>query len=386
MRILIVTRHYWPSIGGAEVMLKRLGEAWAAAGHAVTVLTTRDDRAGPGAENLAGVRVVRQSIPRARFVGTAVYILKTAFWIRRRRESFDIVYVSMLKHGALAALLAAGERLPVVLRAEGAGATGDSAWQDSARFGRLIRRCCRRADSIVAPAPPIVWELRAAGYPSDRVVLLPNGVPIPSDPWQLEQTSSHRRRLGLPDVPTVVFCGRLHEQKGLGDLVHAIAEIARLGNSVQLVLVGDGPERLPLEQLADLLGIKTRVHFVGAVAQTEPYLRAADVFVLPSYQEGLSVALLEALALGIPTIASDIEPNRNLLPNEQMPLVPIREPTALANLLQTCLEDRNVLGSNISRVREMVREKYGLAGLATRHLELFESLTRARRHHKRADS
>ena len=143
----------------------------------------------------------------------------------------DLVYVSMLKHDAYS-VIGAGERLgfPVVLRPEGAGATGDIAWQSWANFGRTIGRRCRRANAFVSISNAIEQELRdscrtgtmrprrsrSTEHGQDeppRIVAIPNGVPVPKLAWQ--------RRLDWQLAPRAAYVGRLAPEKGLDGLVSA---------------------------------------------------------------------------------------------------------------------------------------------------------------------
>ena len=374
MRILVVTQHFWPSIGGAEVQLRRLADCWNRAGQQVTVLTCRWRPEQPLRERMDGVQVVRLPVWRVRFLGTIAYLWQIDHWIHRSRAEFDLLYVSMLKHAAYACVKAGRrEGLPVVLRAEGAGATGDIAWQASARLGSRVRRRCQLADAFVAPGRAVQDEMQSAGYDVDRLHLLPNGVPIPQHPWEQSELSSHRCRLGIPDCPTIGYTGRLDAQKGLADLLQAVPLLTDAIGPVQVLLVGEGPARHDLEQLVDRLGIAEQVRFVGAVADVEPYLRACDVYALPSYYEGLSVSLLEALALGVPAIASDIDANRGILPTEQLPLVPVRDSAALASVLEALLRQRPTSRSR-EEIRNSIAKRFGLPVIAQRHLDLFEQL------------
>lgn len=374
MRILVVTQHFWPSVGGAEVMLRRLSAFWAKAGCQVLVLTQKNNRHSLPMETLDGFTVVRLSPIRLRVLGTLHLIASLRRQLSGNEGSFDVVFVSMLKHAAYAALTTKWkDQPPIVLRAEGAGPTGDMAWQDSARFGGAIRTACQQADAFIAPSLQIAEELRERGYRSDAIVEIPNGVPIPEISWRADHVSTQRTKLGLPGRSTIVYTGRLHIDKGLGDLIDAIAILNRSGQPSTLCLVGDGPEREPLQCRAVERGIKELVRFIGNVESVEPYLRAADLFVLPSYQEGLSVSLLEALAIGMPCLASAIPANLLLVPPTTMPTFPIRNPGALA----AAIRDRLANPSNeLPQQRRLIGDRFSIDVTAMKHLQVFDSLVK----------
>ena len=133
-------------MGGAETVIANLAAALVAQGATVTVVTARWDRAWPTEIVHRGVRVVRLAQPGLRFWGTICYLRQLGRWLRRHRREYDLVYVSQLKHDAwMAVRIGRRLRFPVILRAAGAGQTGDCHWQTIGRFGKWIRRETRRA-------------------------------------------------------------------------------------------------------------------------------------------------------------------------------------------------------------------------------------------------
>jgi glycosyltransferase involved in cell wall biosynthesis len=374
VKLALVTRRYPPLLGGAEKVLSYLAPALAREGAEVTVLTARGAGLAPREEvEVHGGRltVVRLATSRARFVGTWLYMRELRRWFER--NPVDLAYVSMLKHDAYVAV-GSGRRLgfPVVLRPEGAGATGDLAWQAWGRFGRAIGRRCREADAVVAISRAIAEELTAAGYDPSRIVSLPNGVPVPDEPW--------RRRHDGREAPRAVFVGRLAPEKGLRTLVRAWPIVRAVYPEARLTLVGEGPERPALEALIAELGLADAVDLPGASPDPGHFLRAADLFVLPSLEEGMSIALLEAMALGIPLVASEIPGNRSLVTDrEHGRLAPPGDPEALAGAIldQWAAPDR--AAEMAAAARRRVVEGYSIEAVARRHLTLFRSLIDGRR-------
>lgn len=354
-------------------MLRRLAATWVKRGCQVVVLTQRQIPNLPATEDLDGFKIIRLPMLKWRFLGTVHYIASLRRQLAASEGAFNVVFVSMFKHAAYAALTTKWKNPPpIVLRAEGAGPTGDMEWQDSARFGKRIRLACQRADAFIAPSPQIADELRARGYRPGAIHEIPNGVPIPDYPWRAERTSKVRNELGLPDRPTIVYTGRLHLDKGLNDLIDAVAALHREGKPLSLCLVGEGPERNSLQLRASDAGIADSLILPGVVLTVEPWLRAADLFVLPSYQEGLSVSLLEALAIGMPCLASDIPANVGLVPDGMLPHFPIRDPKQLAAAIRERL-DGSLKGLNDQR--RIVAERFGIETNAKRHLEVFQSVS-----------
>ena len=129
---------------------------------------------------------------------------------------------------------------------------------------------------------------------SPRIVAIPNGVPVPDLAWQ--------RRRDWRVTPRAVFVGRLAAEKGLDVLVAAWPLVRARYPEAQLSLIGDGPQRPALEQMIETLGMMLgpgqAVDMPGAVPEPSEVMRDADLFILPSREEGMSIALLEAMALG----------------------------------------------------------------------------------------
>jgi glycosyltransferase involved in cell wall biosynthesis len=375
LRILVVTQHYWPYLGGAAVMLRNLSRYWSLSGHHVEILTTRSQDAYPETETVDGVQVTRLPRPRVRVAGTLRLMAAVRSEVTRRAAGFDVVVASILQHMSAAAIdgaLRAG--IPVVGRTEGAGRTGDVGWAEQRRFGRRVRALCLRASRLIAVSPEIRRELVAIGYPESRTDLIPNGVPIPSRAWSYDERATYRASLGLDDAPVLCFTGRLLRAKGIPELLGAVGRLKEAGSPCRLVLVGDGLDRDLLSRRSGELGLDGWVRFVGWKEDVEPYLRASDVYVLPSHIEGRSTALLEALALGMPALASDIDANRGLVPADLLPLAPVGDEAALARLLlQRVQAAREWADSGGRRCRALVVEHHSLERAAEGHLAAFRS-------------
>ena len=369
MKLALVTRRYPPLIGGAERVLGYLAAALAAAGAEVAVLTSRVEGLPPTEDDPGGFQVVRLATSRWRGVGTWLYMRELARWFERNRV--DLAYVSMLKHDAYVAVGAGRRRgFPVVLRPEGAGLTGDLAWQGWGRFGRTIGRRCKRADAFVAISPAVRAELIAGGYDPAKVVDLPNGVPVPSDPWRAGDD---------PDSLRAAFVGRLAPEKGLGALVDAWPIVLRDRPGARLTLIGEGPERASLEGRIARLGLGDSIALPGPSADPTPLLRSSDLFVLPSREEGMSLALLEAMALGVPCVASAIPGNLALMAEGvHGRLAPPDAPEDLARAILAHRADP-LAPAMAEAARRRVVEGYSIGAVARRHLDLFDRLVEGRR-------
>jgi glycosyltransferase involved in cell wall biosynthesis len=159
----------------------------------------------------------------------------------------------------------------------------------------------RRTSRVIAVSPE---EARAAvrlGFGQSRVVLIPNGV----RDLHLTPRAEARRSLGVADDALLVgFVGRLVEQKAPEILIRSIARVAKAVPGARLVVVGSGPLGDSLRELAAQLHVADRIHWLGE-CDARQYLAAFDAFALPSRKEGLPYVILEALAAGLPVVATD---------------------------------------------------------------------------------
>lgn len=339
LRLALVTRRFWPLVGGAEMAMANLAAEFRRQGHSVRIVTGRWEKHWPLEMVHREVPVTRLPHPRTRGWGTLRYMYALSSWLSREKQNLDAVLVSMLKHDAYCAVGALqNSGVPVVLRGEGAGPGGDCVWQQTARFGMRIRKRCQGATALISPSDAIAQELLEAGYAPQRIVRIDNGVQIlpPSNPNTRAAAraalgeANHDLRLE-PHAPLAVYTGRLHPDKGLLDLVNAWRPIAERWPTARLWLVGEGPQREELFRRISDIDLKYRICLPGAFDDIEDVLQAADIFLLPSYSEGMSLSLLEAMAAGIPAIASDIPGNRALITHEQSGLlVPPRDVPGLS--------------------------------------------------------
>jgi glycosyltransferase involved in cell wall biosynthesis len=214
-------------------------------------------------------------------------------------------------------------------------------------YNQLDRLSLPAADHVVTVCLPFASALRQLGVPSERISIRHNSV-RPFVPSPGEQAMQLRKTLAIPPgTPVLLTVGRLSREKGHRDLIEALAVIRRKdhgrGRQFYLVVVGDGPELDSLMQLASVLGIADRVSFAGHQSDVATYYTMADIVVLPSHTEGSPNVLLEAMAAGLPVVATTVggvpeiaEDNCNAL------LVQSRNSGALAAAIDRLLDDESL--------------------------------------------
>lgn len=295
-RILFCTWQYYPvPAGGAERQARLQAEELVRRGHEVTVVCPR--AAGSVSGEVSGVRVVRLRRLRGKIPRRLSYFTNLFRFVLQHAHGYDVAHVHLANLQADAVVAAARLRgLPTHVKVANSGVHGET--KRLSRIARVTRWYgLRHADSVQALSKETVMELTRIGVAEERVVPIHNGVLLPGTHQDHRQA---RRGLGLPEERGVVlYAGRFARYKGLGDLVASWRTVSRSGWS--LVLVGEEAADEPYGPISDLPGLTVRPW----TADIQPYLDAADIFVLPSHSEGMSNALLEAMASGLAVVTSD---------------------------------------------------------------------------------
>lgn len=256
--------------------------------------------------------------------------------------------------------------VPYIISLRGGDVPGFQPY-DLAAYHRLtapvIHLLWRGASHVVANSHGLAaLARRSAG--AVPIAVIPNGV----------DTDRFTPAADRPPSDTVRLCfvGRLVRQKGLDTLLAALAKLPATA-PWRLTLVGDGPARPELSTQADHLGLAERVHFAGwTIRDALPRLLVAhDLFVFPSRDEGMPNAVLEAMAAGLPVIATAIAGNEELvLPDRTGLLVPPDDPDALADALDRCLGDAALRRAFGHAGRERAVREYAWGRVAEVYLRL----------------
>jgi glycosyltransferase involved in cell wall biosynthesis len=383
LRLAIVTRRFWPLVGGAERAIANLAVELAARGCQVTILTPQWASAWPPKIQFQGLTLLRLPHPPQQTWATARYMRSLFHWCQQNARHYDAVCVSALRHEACAVLRALDGRLPVVLRAERSGSEGDVRWQSKARCGGRIRRQCLQAAAIVATSDEVQEELIAAGYSAAKVHRIPNGVPSPPARDEAARAAAraalatvHPALATSARLPLVVYTGHLHPHKGLRTLLSAWEPVAEWRPNARLWLAGDGPSRPDLERQIEASNLGGRALLVGVFDSVDELLAAADLFVWPALEAGTSMSLLEAMAAGLPIVTTDIAGNRRLVTHDQQALlVPPGNMAAMVAAMGRLLDDRQLAIRLGTAARARAAAEFSLAKMADQHLTLLHTLT-----------
>lgn len=237
-------------------------------------------------------------------------VLRVAELIRDERP--HVLHTHTAKAGAIAraaALLAVGARPPVVLHTfHGHVLKGYFDAGRTAFFRQVERTLARASDVLVAVSPEVRDELVELGVaPLEKFVVIRLGIPLEERLGDPTADSDYRRLYGIPkDAFVVGWVGRMTGIKDTGAVVDIVRAVRERGVNAVLCMVGDGPDREGLEQLAHKLGIARYCYFVGYQSDVAGYYRLFDAFLLPSVNEGTPVSAIESLASGTPVVANRV--------------------------------------------------------------------------------
>jgi glycosyltransferase involved in cell wall biosynthesis len=213
----------------------------------------------------------------------------------------------------------------------------------------------------------------AEGLPASRIEVIPNGID-PASP-SVAARDELRRELGAgPATVVLITVARLDPVKDLSTLLSAVGDANRESIDVMLVVVGDGPERAPLESAAAALGLTTNVAFLGHREDARRWLNAADVYVSSSVSEGISLTILEGMSAGLPVIATAVGGTPEIVDASCGILVPARDGAALGAAIVALARDpgrRQQLGT---AARARVLESFTLDRMVDRYRRIYEEV------------
>lgn len=270
------------------------------------------------------------------------------------------VHVHGYKATVVGTLLARLSRVPVVgtYHAEAFRAVGI---QRQLAVETPFLRCI---DAVVAVSPAICEDLVARGVKSERIRHIPNGVPaelLPPRP--------------LNPKARILFVGRLVDEKNVQLAIDALAVVARTFADISLEVAGDGPLRGALEDYACSLGVESRVRFLGFVDDLSGRMASADVFLMTSRTEGMPMALLEAVAAGLPIVATAVGSIPEVVRNEaEALLVPSGDLSALVAALFRILNNPDEAQRRARAAQLRFAANYTADAMAMHYAELYEDL------------
>ncbi len=372
MRILIVNSEYPPIGGGAGNATAHVAVRLAQMGHEVSVVTSRFGNL-PHQEQHGGVIVhripaLRLKQDRSTAIEQIIFIITASFWTLSMIPNFkpDTTLAFFgIPSGAVTWLIKKIYKIPYVVSLRGGDVPGFRPYDFDAYHKLLspfLHMIWKNSSAIVANSNGL-RELALKFDSRFEIPIIPNGV-------DLEEIKNTERDW-MP--PRLLSVGRLVHQKGLDLAMHALAGLK--AREWEWVIVGDGPQMNELRSLAKRLGINDRIVFSGwqSREQLNDQYKRSNLFLFPSRHEGMPNAVLEAMASGIPVIASHIAGNEELVVNNETGLlVPSENVAALRDALAELLDNIPLRKQMGGASRRRVEEHYSWDGTAQQYALLLE--------------
>jgi glycosyltransferase involved in cell wall biosynthesis len=392
-RVCLLTETYYPLTGGGESQTRVLAASLRNRNFQVLIITRRCSDSWKEIDLVDGVSVYRiPPVGTGRF--TRWFML---FWsllaLAKTRSQYDVVYVSGFKSLGLSAVLAAKLlRKRCILKADSNGEmSGEFFAAGLKKFGltpssiivRILlsgrNKILRGANYFVAITTGIAEELKSEGVDPSSIALISNGIDTDRfSPITAFEKQSLRQTLVIPRKGIIItYAGRLVSYKGLPLLLRVAEVIQSEFDHVGFVLIGSGGFDMhncedELKKFVKAKGLEESIYFAGEVDNVHEYLQASDIFVLPSEEDAFPLALVEAMACGLPVISTPVGGIKEIITDRQNGLlVQARDFQQLYQVISGLIGDPTLSASLGTAAVQTVQERYSAGIIIQKYCELF---------------
>ena len=423
LRVYIAISTFHPYVGGAEKQAHAQGHVLRERGHEATIVTFRHDKQWAKHEMMDGVPVIRVAglflgdrKKQPRVFQQVLYILALVVmgWtLWRERHKYDLLHVYQLSLLALpAAIVCKLSSKPLIVAVRSSGSSGKvsgshttasmlagplnpaepwlridaQTWVDGdlealvrmgTPFVRYTRKLLLQIHAVVVVLSSRMKEYVAAhDFLLPNTQLIPNGVDTqrfyPATDTSLQDARAH----------TVVCVSKLRYEKGVDVLLQAWYLVQQQLPEARLILVGSGPIQPQLTHMAEALGIRESIEFAGLQSDVVAQLHRAGIAILPSRWEGMPNAVLEAMACGIPCIATQVSGSEDIIQQGiNGLLVEVEDYKSMAEALLTFLCDTTLATQCGQAARVTVEQRYSLDHITDLYIELYQKMIAPQTHH-----
>jgi glycosyltransferase involved in cell wall biosynthesis len=372
MRILQVSPYFSPYLGGQERHVWDLARSLVDLGHDVEIVSSNFPKSVES-ETLDGV-TVRRFRTMSRLLNNPICPGLFPFLLKHLGD-FDVIHAhnEHASSSLFCALLRTGRKFPFVLTHHGQLKFGSPSKDmvERAYSRSLGSRILRNADRVIALSNSEMMYLHSRGVPVDRIRVIPNGVDL----------SRYDVRIDLPEPDNlagrrrVLFVGPLITRKGIHVLARAIPSIIEKHSEIVFVFVGEGEARKETEAICRSLHVESHVWFAGRVSDEQllQLYRRSEVFVLPSFSEGLPYSIIDAMAYSKPVVSTKIPSITESLKGTAL-LVSPGNHKELAQAISTLLNDEGLASEMGERGRALVESTYQLQRSVQATLDLYSEV------------
>ncbi len=374
LHVATIIHGYFPRVGGAETQLRALVPHLREQGIEMTILTRRYDLELPAYQIIDESAVYRLPATGHKVVASLSFTIAAFFRLLRLRP--QLVHAHEFISPATVALL--GERflsIPMVVTSHRSGEIGDVQKMKRKLTGPIrLKALKKRVSKFVVISDEISDELIGIGVDEDRLINITNGVDTERfSPPSIGEKLARREQLGFsPDAQIAIFTGRLVPEKRLDLLISVWEKLRETNPNAELLILGAGAEEEHLKAMAG-----EGVHFMGSTNDVLPFLQMADIFVLPSIAEGLSVALLEAMSCELTPLLTDVGGAREVVHHQENGwIIPPDDGEALLKGLLALFGDEKMLVERGQAARQRVISTFSIQIAAKKLANLYFDLAK----------
>jgi len=357
LRILFVIDSLFPGLGGAESQAVKLAQALKARDISVEYVAPRVVQGAYDKAELDGIPLTFIDYPHIKLVGSIVLMFKFAAFLLKRRGQYDCMHIHVTRLlAATAGVVRPYSKIPIVTKISGFFEFEGGVLDQRKRLhpiNALMRLAMRNVDFVQTISIQTRAKLIDAGFREDQIALIPNGIDIskPATPRP------------DPSLFTIGYCGRLREVKGVHILLDGFAKCREQypDAPLKLVLAGSGIAELALREQVVELGIADDVDFLGTVEDTASFYSTLDLYVQPSFAEGLPNSVIEAMHAARAVVATDIGGNQDLVEEGLSGhFFPAGDSDKLGQILGKCYTNKqeNILMGNNGRT--VIEDKFAM--------------------------
>jgi glycosyltransferase involved in cell wall biosynthesis len=377
-RILIFSLEYYPVIGGAEVAVKEITDR--NPDIEFDMVTMRSSRDLPRRERIGNVNIYRISATKLTFPFEAFFFARKL----HNEKKYDAIWSIMAAYAGFAALFfkTSFPKVPYLLTLQEGNPIATMRMK-AALVTPLLHRIFLRADEIQAISTYLGDYAHIMGYKKD-VHVVPNGVDVKKfeSPMPLDQRNTLRKEIGLGEWDEVMITtSRLEKKNGVADIIDSLHF---LPEKTKLLILGTGTLEKSLVSKVRSQNLEDRVIFLGHKPYNEIplYLKISDIFVRPSLSEGFGNSFIEAMAAGLPVIATPVggivdflfDPEQNPGTTPTGLFAEVENPESIAKAVKKLEDNRGLRDTLVSNAKAMVAKKYDWNLVASDMRQIFDKL------------
>jgi glycosyltransferase involved in cell wall biosynthesis len=360
MNILFLTTH--ANTGGITSYLLTLGEALVKSGHKVFVMSSGGNCVAQ--MEAVGIRHITKDIRTKSELHPKLWLNMGSVIDLIKNEQINVIHAQTRVTQVLGTWVSRLTGVRLVTTCHGFF---------KPHFFRKLYPCW--GDAVIAISKPVALHLsQDFGVAAGRIHLIPNGIDLNRFVFSTDvMRRESRKKLGMTDAPLIGIIARLSDVKGIDVLIKAMPGILNKLPTVNLLIIGQGPEEDNLRKITKELSLTSHVYFKNTINQTQELLPAFDVFVMPSLMEGLGLSVMEAQACGIPVVASRVGGLLDLIDDQQSGyLVESNNPSALADRIIEALEHPDKSKAMAQKARLNIEQHFAVKGMLEKTLNVYE--------------